>query len=113
VATGGIFFAIPDFATSVPPHCHDRPPRLIGNVQRGDVMNDFWMSFWAKPASTIAIGLVTGTIAYATFGTMTAGAVGFGTPSGLWIGFEIIRLGGATLVIDLVSAILEGLGDLG
>ena len=76
-------------------------------------MNNFWMSFWAKPVSTIALGLVTGAVAYAMFGTMTAGAVGFGMPSGLWIGFEIIRLGGAGMVLELVSAILEGLSDLG
>ncbi len=76
-------------------------------------MNDFWMSFWAKPVSTIAVGLVTGAVAYATFGTLTAGAVGFGAPSGLWIGFEIIRFGGASLILDLVCAVLEGLGDLG
>lgn len=76
-------------------------------------MSDFWMSFWAKPVSTMALGLVTGCIAYATFGTVISGAVGFGTPSGLWIGYEIIRLGGANLVIDLVCAVFEGLGDLG
>jgi hypothetical protein len=76
-------------------------------------MSDLWMSFWAKPVSTTALGLLTGGIAYAIFGTVTSAAVGFGTPSGLWLGFEIIRLGGANLVIDLICSVLEGLGDLG
>lgn len=64
-------------------------------------MNDFWTTnFWAKPITTMALGMITGCVAYAAFGTLSAGLMGFGAPSGLWIVFEIVRAGGMALFID-------------
>jgi hypothetical protein len=71
-------------------------------------------SFWAKPLTTTALGLVAGCVSYAIFDTVSAGLMGLAAPSGLWIIFEIVRAGGLGIMIfDFLASALEIISELG